>query len=420
MCRGLLSQFLARSRERSLKVLFIVTAYPRHEGDIITPWMGETIGRLQNSGVEVEVLAPSYRGSGKSVIGGVTVHRFRYAPEPIETLTHDMPALDRIARNPLFAALLPIYVAAGSAAARKIAREGNFDVVHAFWPIPHGIFGVAARNASRAALVSTFFSAELNWRGTARSIFAPILRNIVDNSDAITVISSYTRARLREFAPDVETVTIPFGAAAVSREGIESTERKSTDKFELLFVGRLVKRKGVDVLLHAAKILQNDPRLQVRIVGGGPEEQPLRDLATGLGLSHTVTFDGVVSSARIAELFASCDALVLPAIVTPTGDTEGLGVVLIEAMGYGKLVVASSAGGIVDIVNDGDTGLLVPPGNPLELADAIRRAMDEPRLMSEMAKRGTEYAEKTFGWDAIVSGLKSVYKTAVENRAKKQ
>jgi glycosyltransferase involved in cell wall biosynthesis len=401
-----------------LKALFIVTAYPRHEGDIITPWMGETIGQLQNSGVEVEVLAPSYKGSGKSVIGGVTVHRFRYAPEAVETLTHDMPALDRISRNPLFAALLPSYVAAGSATARKLAREGDFDVVHAFWPIPHGIFGVAARNASRAALVSTFFSAELNWKGATRSVFAPILKNIVDNSDAITVISSYTGARLREFAPNVETVTIPFGAAAVSREVVDTTPRKSSDKFELLFVGRLVKRKGIDVLLQAAKLLESDPRLHVRIVGGGPEEQPLRELAKTLGLSN-VTFDGVVTSARIAELFASCDALVLPAIVTPTGDTEGLGVVLIEAMGYGKPVIASSAGGIVDIVSDGDTGLLVPPGNPQRLADAIRRAMDEPQLMSEIAKRGTAFAERTFGWDAIVSGLKSVYETAVENRKKK-
>jgi glycosyltransferase involved in cell wall biosynthesis len=382
--------------------------------------MGETIGQLQNCGVEVEVLAPSYRGSRKSVIDGVTVHRFRYAPRDIETLTHDVPALDRIARNPLFAALLPVYVAAGSAAARRIAREGNFDVVHAFWPIPHGIFGVAARNASRAALVSTFFSAELNWKGATRRIFAPILRNIVDNSDAITVISSYTGARLREFAPNVQTVTIPFGAAAVSREGIAPTERKSTDKFELLFVGRLVKRKGVDVLLQAAKMLEDDSRLRVRIVGGGPEEQPLRDLAQSLGLSKSVTFDGVVSAARIAELFATCDALVLPAIVTRTGDTEGLGVVLIEAMGYGKLVIASSAGGIVDIVSNGETGLLVSPGDPRELADAIRRAMDEPQVMAEIAKRGTAFAERTFGWDAIVSGLKSVYETAVKKRGKKQ
>src|SRR4051812_15398201 len=128
-----------------MKVLFIVTAYPRHEGDVITPWMGETIERLIASGTQVEVLAPSYRGSTTSKIAGVLVHRFRYAPAPFETLTHDVPALDRIAGNPLYTATLPTYIAAGRTAATKLARAGNFDVVHAFWPIPHGIFGKAAR-----------------------------------------------------------------------------------------------------------------------------------------------------------------------------------------------------------------------------------------------------------------------------------
>ena len=337
----------------------------------------------------------------------------------METLTHDMPALERITRNPFFAALLPSYIASGSRYARRVAREGNFDVVHAFWPIPHGIFGVAARKASRAALVSTFFSAELNWRGATRKVFAPILKDIVENSDAITVISSYTGSRLREFAPNVETVTIPFGAAAVSRARPAIQTRDASDPFELLFVGRLVKRKGVDVLLRAAKLLESDRRLHVRIVGGGPEKQWLENYASSLGLPDTVTFEGVVDSKRIAELFATCDALVLPAIVTETGDTEGLGVVLIEAMGYGKPVIASSAGGIVDIVADGDTGLLVPPGNAEALADAIRRAMDQPRALAEMARRGTDFAERRFGWDAIVHDLKAVYEAAVERRARK-
>jgi hypothetical protein len=167
-----------------VKVLFIVTAYPRHEGDVITPWMGETIDRLVASGTEVEVLAPSYRGSVTSRIGGVLVHRFRYAPAPIETLTHVVPALDRIAGNPLYTATLPGYIAAGRSAAVKIARNGKFDVVHAFWPIPHGIFGKAARNGSGAALVSTFFSSELNWGPSTRRFsdlwcatsFAPQIR----------------------------------------------------------------------------------------------------------------------------------------------------------------------------------------------------------------------------------------------------
>jgi glycosyltransferase involved in cell wall biosynthesis len=400
-----------------MKVLFIVTAYPRREGDIITPWMGETIDRLRRAGTEVEVLAPSYRGLATGFIDGVKVHRFRYAPARWETLTHDMPALDRIAKNPLFAGLLPAYIAAGSRAAARLAREGEFDVVHAFWPIPHGIFGVAARNASRAALVSTFFSAELNWGRTTRRIFGPILKRIVDSSDAITVISSYTGQRLREYVSGVKTVIIPFGAAAVRHAGREAPVlRARDDDFELLFVGRLVRRKGVDVLLHAVKILRDDTRLHVRIVGGGPEKRALEELCAELGVGNRVTFEGVVDTARIDELFSQCDALVLPAIVTETGETEGLGVVLIEAMGYQKLVIATSAGGIVDIVTNDDTGLLAEPGNPNELAQAITNAMDNPAEMAEIARRGSAFAERAFGWDRIVASLSDVYKSAVASR----
>src|SRR5215217_8170853 len=87
-------------RNPSMKVLFIVTAYPRDEQDVITPWMGETIARLQKAGTEVEVLAPSYKGSASQTVGGVKVHRFRYAPASLETLTHDAPAVDRIKKNP--------------------------------------------------------------------------------------------------------------------------------------------------------------------------------------------------------------------------------------------------------------------------------------------------------------------------------
>ena len=403
-----------------MKVLFIVTAYPRHEGDVITPWMGETIDRLVASGTQVEVLAPSYRGSKTGKIGGVLVHRFRYAPAPFETLTHDVPALDRIAGNPLYTATLPSYIAAGRTAAMRIAREGNFDVVHAFWPIPHGIFGKAARNASRAALVSTFFSAELNWKGSARKVFGPIIRDIVTSSDAVTVISSFTGQRLREYVPNVQTVTIPFGAAAVNKLGAGDTvkTRRSDDPFELLFVGRLVRRKGVDVLLRAIQQLEGDSRFKLRVVGGGPEKDKLQLLAKQLGVQEKVHFTGVVDGPTIDGFFRQCDALILPAIITETGETEGLGVVLLEAMGYGKPVIATSAGGIVDIVKDNETGLLAPSGDAGALAEVIRTAMNDPELMQRLARQGSDFAEKQFGWDNIVADLQRVYNSAVEQRAK--
>jgi glycosyltransferase involved in cell wall biosynthesis len=402
-----------------MKVLFIVTAYPRHEGDVITPWMGETIDRLRKTGVDVEVLAPSYKGSSTQIVGGVKVHRFRYAPAELETLTHDVPAMDRIKKSPMMASLLPGYIAAGSAAAARVAREGDFDVVHAFWPIPHGLFGLAARSASRAALVSTFFSSELNWQGPSKKIFGPMLQRIVSNSDAVTVISTFTGERLRQFVPGAKDVIIPFGAAAGDDFGNtaapEST-RSASDPFNLLFVGRLVRRKGVDVLLNALVHLRDDSRIHVHVVGEGPERKPLMAEATRLGVDDLVTFEGGVSSERIKEYFTSCDALVLPAIVTETGETEGLGVVLLEAMGYHKPVIASSAGGITDIVIDGETGLLSPPGDAVALARTISIAMDDPERMRRLAEQGFIHAKSEFGWDTIVSRLTETYHTAVQNR----
>jgi glycosyltransferase involved in cell wall biosynthesis len=143
----------------------------------------------------------------------------------------------------------------------------------------------------------------------------------------------------------------------------------------------------------------------------------LQATASSLGLHDRVAFEGMVSADAIVGHFARCDALVLPAVITASGDTEGLGVVLIEAMGYGKPVIASAAGGIVDIVADGDTGLLVPPGDAHALAGAIRRAMDEPSEMRRLAARGTAFAAEAFGWNTIVTRLSAVYESAVAARS---
>jgi glycosyltransferase involved in cell wall biosynthesis len=129
-----------------------------------------------------------------------------------------------------------------------------------------------------------------------------------------------------------------------------------------------------------------------------------------------VKFEGGVSSQRIAGFFENCDALVLPAIVTESGETEGLGVVLLEAMGYGKPVIASDAGGITDIVIDDETGVLSPAGDAAALARAIRAAMDDPARMQRLSENGKVHAEREFGWDTIVSRLIDTYHMAVHHR----
>jgi glycosyltransferase involved in cell wall biosynthesis len=391
-----------------VKVLYLVTAYPRNPADVITPWLVETIRRLGARGITVEVLAPAYRGLASQVVDGVRVHRFRYAPRRWETLTHDQTAPDRIRQRPLFLGLVPSYVAAGSLAAARLARSGEFDLLHAFWPLPHGLLGLAAKRASGLPLVSTFFGVELTWMEADLPFLAPVLRRIVRGSDAVTVISSYTGERLRRLVPGAEAVTIPFGATVEARDA-PVEERRPGAPFELLFVGRLVERKGVHVLLDAlARVEGGDVRL--RVVGDGPERAALEARAERLGLGERVTFDGFVSSAALEARFAACDAFVLPAVVDAKGDTEGLGVVLLEAMTHGKPVIASAAGGIVDIVRDGRNGLLLPPGDPDALAGAVRALREDPERARTLGARGREGVAAGFSWPVITDRLEAVYR----------
>ncbi|MBD0318981.1 MAG: glycosyltransferase family 4 protein [Gemmatimonadetes bacterium] len=398
-----------------MKVLFLVTAYARHPADVITPWLTQTIRRLGARGVEVEVLAPSYRGLESQTVEGVRVHRFRYAPRPWETLTHDQTAPDRIRERPWFLGLVPGYVAAGSAAAARLARDGGFDVVHAFWPIPQGVLGLAAKRASGLPLVSTFFGVELTWMERQFPFLAPMLRAIVRGSDAVTAISTYTAARLQRVAPGVRTEVIPFGAAVDAAPSLPPP-RPAGSRPELLFMGRLVERKGVHLLLEALSILVPDRRPLLRVVGDGPERARLQELAGRLRLAGDVVFHGFVSTEEKAERLAGCDAFVLPAVIDAKGDTEGLGVVLLEAMTYGKPVIASAAGGIVDIVRDGRNGFLVPPGDAGALAAAIAACVENPGRARELGAQGRVDVEEGFSWDVIAERLAALYTSVAKLR----
>ena len=177
-----------------MRVLHIMTAFPRHEGDVIVPWLLEMLKRLRAEGVDVEVLTSSHRGLRGGVFQGIPVHRFRYFPARWERLTHEETAPDRMRKSLLYKLMPGAYVLAGAAAAFRVARRGRYDVIHVHWPMPHALRGWAARRATGAPIVQTWYSVELRWITRSLPMLTGFLRWAIRLASRNVAISSATAA----------------------------------------------------------------------------------------------------------------------------------------------------------------------------------------------------------------------------------
>ncbi len=389
---------------RVTRLLHIATAWPRSADDVITPWLVTLCQKQAAAGHDVHVLVPAYRGAGQERHDTITVHRFRYAPSTWERLTHEEATPDRLQRQPAYALLLPSYAVAGMIAGFGLGRRKRFDVVHVHWAVPHGIIGWTASRAAGAELVTTFYGAEIRWAEKRFPPAKPFLRWYCQHSKLIA-ISASTAAALASYAPN-EIDIIPYGVP-LPTDDHETGLQPTTDDPVILFVGRLVKRKGVDRLLEALAT-QRDQRWRLEIVGFGPEHDRLAKLASDLDITGRVEFLGKVSQEDLVTAYRRAACFVLPATLDARDDTEGLGVVLLEAMTYGTPVIATRRGGITDIVEDGRTGLLVEDTVPA-IADGIRRVLTDQALADRIGSAGRQYVRTAFGWETILSRLDQVY-----------
>jgi glycosyltransferase involved in cell wall biosynthesis len=161
--------------------------------------------------------------------------------------------------------------------------------------------------------------------------------------------------------------------------------------FTVVSVGTLHEVKGQRHLVEACRLLAGSGvDVACHLVGSGPDEGDLRRQVAAAGLEARVHFEGGRTTEEVAALLQRSDVLVAPSVPTAQGKREGIPVVLMEGMSSGVPVVASDLSGIPELVEDGRTGLLVPPGDPAALAAALRRLADDPGLAAALARGGRE------------------------------
>ncbi|MCS7254450.1 MAG: glycosyltransferase [Armatimonadota bacterium] len=161
-------------------------------------------------------------------------------------------------------------------------------------------------------------------------------------------------------------------------------EKNVRERGALLFVGRLVPKKGVDVLLRALARLRGKAKCVV--VGDGPMRQKLEMLARQLKLCGCVTFVGSVRHADVAKYYARAAALIVPSVIASNGDRDGLPNVILEAAASSLPIIASNISGIPEFVEDGESGLLFPAGDDEALAEAIGKVLSDDKLARKLAE----------------------------------
>jgi glycosyltransferase involved in cell wall biosynthesis len=386
-----------------MKICFVVSVYPRKQDDLEVPWLRKTVGYLCDAGYEVTVYAPSFRGIRSHEIDGCKVKRFRYFLAPWETLTHDEGAPNKIHKFH-YKVITCFYIFFGILGLIRLHRKEKFDVLHVHWPFPHGLFGIAASWFHKTKIVLSFYAADLLL--VKRYPFVKrFLVYFIRHADQVIGISTFTTGLVREMH-DRPVHIIPYGATVAPR----NTNTAITRPYHILSVGRVIERKGFEYLIKAMPdICKQWPDAHLTIAGGGPLRDSLVELSKSLGVQEKVALPGKVPQETLEKYFEECAVFVLPSIVDSKGDTEGLGVVLIEAMTYFKPVIGTDIGGIVDIIIHNETGILVPQRDPGAIEKAVNRILSEPALVKKLTEKGCEHVQKNFSWPSVIDRFKHVY-----------
>lgn len=393
----------------SKHILVMTSVYPLTPDGNHGAFIREVIVRLQSTGARFTVFAPAYEGSKSYVLEDVKVHRFRYCPKPFENLVRD-GAPTKIQRQPLYLLAAALYIILGTFQLFWLCVRSRPDLLHVNWPFPHGLMAWPASKLLGIPMVFSFHGGEL-LLAKKFPFVANILRWLLPMTSGVTANSSFTQGLIHKLVASQSVTIVPYG---LTIEAKPAKVRQGSEVPRLLFVGRLDERKGVRYLLEALPLILAEQQVQLRIVGKGILEAELQDQCQKFGLDGVVDFLGFVTKEELAEEYASCDIFVLPAIVDSKGDTEGLGIVMIEALAHAKPVVATAVGGIPDVIAPEVTGKLVPEKNSRALAKAIVDLLCDPEKAAAMGQKGLLDIQDRFNWNRIVPLWEKVFNSALD------
>jgi glycosyltransferase involved in cell wall biosynthesis len=394
-----------------MRIAPVAHSYPRFPGDSNGTFVERICQELAKLGHAVDVLVPDDVALSLADRAPLTVTSFRYlVPRSAQRLGYSR-TLERDTGIKATAALAaPLYFLCGARAlARHVRRRGS-ELVHAHWILPNGYLAARAKRRTGVRYAAYLHGSDV-FMAERNALFRRLAAVALREADYVVSCSPDLAERLltvggREHAAKVHLV--PYGAdlptpptaeelaSARARLGLAPEDRV------IVAVGRLVDKKGFDVLVAALPALAaREPRVKLVLGGGGPLSAPLAAQARELGVAAHVVFAGPLSHPQVLATQALGELFVMPSVRDREGNVDGLPVVIPEAMACGKPVVATAIAGIPLAVADGETGLLFPERDAAALADAVARLLADRELAGRLGRAARARVERELTWEAI-------------------
>jgi glycosyltransferase involved in cell wall biosynthesis len=333
---------------------------------------------------DVRIIVPHIPGSKThDIYRGVPVTRFRYFPARWEDVA-DGALLENVRTQPSrLLQVIPLFIGEW-VAVQKTLLSWHPEMIHAHWIIPQGM--VAWMSLTRIPILLTTLGGDLY--ALDRFPFRYVMRRVVRRARQVTVMNSDMKARVVSLGAHPENVSvIPMGA---NLDGIVRRVPNHERTVRLLFVGRLVPKKGLSYLIEALRSLPQGLSWSLSIVGDGPLRESLEKCAQGL----PIRFVGAQNRDQLRRSYKNSDVLVTPSVPAESGDQDGLPVAMLEAMCAGLPVVASRLPGIDEVVEDSINGFLVEPANPAAIRDALALLIRDPELLERLGKNARNVADQ--------------------------
>jgi len=394
-----------------VKILILTTTFPKDKEDYGTPRFVYDIAKnIADRNIKTIVLTPD-RPNSKNKIEKYAdkfyAIRYRYFIKKKQYLTSGEGIIPSIRKNKENLVLLPFLIIGQLIHSLKLIKKEEINIINSHWLVPSGFTGALIQKILKRKNYVTIHAAAL-YLLEKIPLGNRIARFIYNNSTRIFIVSNFGKKQfykllnLKDKASyDVKVKTIPMGIYIDKFNKERNTFAFPEKSFNILFLGRLVEKKGLVYAIEAIKCMQSK-NVNLHICGGGPLKNKLEEMVENYNLSQKIKFYGFISESDKINYFNSADILLVPSIETPEGDKEGLPVVILEALSAGLPIIATNVGGIKDGVIDNYTGKLIEQKNSESIVNAIIEIKNNKELYKEMKTNCKKYAKK-FDWVKIAN-----------------